>query len=69
MGHHDERFGHYTLSGALPCDILMRPVRNLLSRVRIKMKALGIVPRSMVDTGYLLVPTRELASYDGERRK
>ncbi len=54
--------------GSEDWDILIRPVRNLLSRVRIKMKAFGIVPRSMIDAGYLLVPLRELASKDGERR-
>jgi len=39
-------------------DAVMRPVRNVLSRVRIKLHAFAIDVRSIVGTGYMLVPDR-----------
>lgn len=35
-------------------DIEMRPVRNVLSRARIKIRALGITIHSIIETGYIL---------------
>ena len=37
-------------------DAVMRPMRNALSRVRIKLNRLGIDVRSIFETGYLLRP-------------
>jgi len=37
----------------------MRPVRNCLSRVRIKLRPLGIHVRSIFETGCLLMPKRQ----------
>ena len=39
-------------------DDLMRPVRNLLHRVRIKLRRFGLDVRSIQETGYLLVLDR-----------
>jgi hypothetical protein len=36
-------------------DAEVRPIRNVLSRMRIKLNALGIDVISMVETGYLLI--------------
>jgi hypothetical protein len=35
-------------------DIEIRPVRNILSRTRIKIRALGITILSIIETGYIL---------------
>jgi len=40
-------------------DILMRPLRNYLSRVRHKLNILNIDVRSIFETGYLLRPYTE----------
>lgn len=40
-------------------DVLMRPVRNALSRVRMKLNDLDIDVRSIFETGYLLRPYTE----------
>ena len=37
-------------------DYELRPVRNILSRTRFKLRAFGIDVRSIVETGYLLKP-------------
>lgn len=37
-------------------DYEMRPVRNVLSRVRFKLRAFGLDVRSILETGYLLKP-------------
>ena len=36
-------------------DPVMRPVRNLLGRVRLKLMPFGIKVRSMIHTGYVLI--------------
>lgn len=36
-------------------DSVMRPVRNLLARVRLKLRPFGIQVRSMVHEGYILI--------------
>jgi len=40
-------------------DMMMRPMRNALSRVRMKLNTLGIDVRSIFETGYLLRPYAE----------
>jgi hypothetical protein len=40
-------------------DMMMRPMRNALSRVRMKLNTLGIDVRSIFETGYLLRPYSE----------
>ncbi len=40
-------------------DALMRPMRNVLSRVRLKLRPFGIAIVSLVEVGYALVPTRQ----------
>jgi hypothetical protein len=50
------RLGEADEEGAI--DALMRPVRNLLARCRLKLRPFGIQVRSMVHTGYLLVPLK-----------
>lgn len=40
-------------------DLLMRPMRNYLSRVRMKLNTLQIDVRSIFETGYLLRPYTE----------
>jgi hypothetical protein len=40
-------------------DALLRPLRNALSRVRIKLNKLGIDVRSIFETGYTLIPYTE----------
>jgi hypothetical protein len=37
-------------------DIIMRPVRNLLSRCRVKLHPFGIDVKSIIETGYVLMP-------------
>ncbi len=37
-------------------DYEMRPVRNILSRARFKLRAFGIDVRSIIETGYMLKP-------------
>ena len=47
------------LLGAKECgewDLFMRPLRNYLSRIRIKLNTLQIDVRSIFETGYLLRP-------------
>ncbi len=39
-------------------DALMCPMRNVLSRVRLKLRPFGIKIVSLVEVGYALVPTR-----------
>ncbi len=39
-------------------DALMRPMRNVLSRVRLKLRPFGIAIASLVEVGYALVPAR-----------
>ena len=39
-------------------DVVMRPVRNLLGRCRMKLRPFGIQVRSMIHTGYVLVPMK-----------
>src|SRR6266699_6622388 len=39
-------------------DALMRPMRNVLSRVRLKLRPFGIEIVSLVEVGYALVPAR-----------
>ena len=41
-------------------DFLMRPVRNLLSRSRIKLRSFGLDVRSIMDTGYILMRDNHL---------
>ena len=43
-------------------DALMRPVRNTLSRVRIKLRFFGLDARSVIETGYMLMPERSKRS-------
>jgi len=40
-------------------ELMMRPMRNALSRVRMKLNRLGIDVRSIFETGYLLRPYAE----------
>src|SRR6266567_2102941 len=40
-------------------DVLMRPMRNVLSRVRLKLRPFGIEIVSLVEVGYALVPARQ----------
>ncbi len=40
-------------------DAVMRPVRNLLGRARMKLRPFGIDIRSMIQTGYMLIPLRK----------
>jgi DNA-binding response OmpR family regulator len=40
-------------------DIEMRPVRNLLSRARIKFRELGVDIHSIIETGYILAKRRQ----------
>jgi hypothetical protein len=37
-------------------DAVLRPVRNLMSRCRLKLHPFGIDARSVVQTGYILMP-------------
>ncbi len=39
-------------------DVVMRPVRNILSRCRLKTRPFGLDIRSMIETGYVLMPDR-----------
>ena len=39
-------------------DAVMRPVRNTLSRCRLKTRPFGLDIRSMIETGYVLMPDR-----------
>ncbi len=39
-------------------DALMRPMRNVLSRIRLKLRPFGIEIVSLVEVGYALVPAR-----------
>ena len=39
-------------------DALMRPMRNVLSRLRLKLRPFGIEIVSLVEVGYALVPAR-----------
>ncbi len=39
-------------------DSQMRPLRNVLSRVRLRLKGLGITILSLFETGYTLMPAR-----------
>jgi hypothetical protein len=41
-------------------DELIRPVRNVLSRARIKLRHLGLDIRSIQETGYLIIVDREV---------
>lgn len=41
-------------------DVVMRPVRNLLSRCRMKLAPFDITIRSMLNTGYILVSATRL---------
>ena len=47
-------------------DRQMRPVRNVLSRTRLRLGSLGITILSLFETGYTLMPAR--ASRDGSPR-
>jgi|SRR5450755_2200908 len=38
-------------------DVVMRPVRNLLGRVRMKLNPFGVQVKSIVNMGYMLVHT------------
>jgi hypothetical protein len=40
-------------------DAVMRPVRNVLSRCRVRLHPLGIEIKSVVETGYVLAPFRK----------
>ncbi len=48
-------------------DYELRPVRNVLSRMRVKLHAFGIDARSILETGYLLKPQEVPAAQDEER--
>jgi hypothetical protein len=48
-------------------DVLMRPVRNVLSRVRSKLRSFGIAIVPLLETGYLLQPTRD--TWHGQRER
>jgi hypothetical protein len=37
-------------------DALIRPARNLISRIRIKIREFGVDVRSLLETGYVLMP-------------
>lgn len=39
-------------------DGVMRPIRNVISRLRVKVHAFEIDARSIIETGYLLMPDR-----------
>jgi hypothetical protein len=39
-------------------DVLMRPMRNVLSRIRLKLRPFGIEIVSLVEVGYALAPAR-----------
>lgn len=41
---------------------VMRPTRNILSRVRLKLHCFGIDIRSMIETGYMLLPDKQQAA-------
>jgi hypothetical protein len=41
-------------------DFLMQPVRNMLSRSRIKLRSFGLDVRSIMDTGYILMRDNHL---------
>ncbi len=40
----------------------MRPMRDALSRLRLKLRLLGLDPRSMANYGYKLLPTHDQRS-------
>jgi hypothetical protein len=39
-------------------DVVMRPVRNLLSRCRMKLHPFGIEIKSLTTVGYVLIPVK-----------
>lgn len=41
---------------------MMKPVRNVLSRVRLKLHCFGIDMKSMLETGYMLLPDQQQVS-------
>lgn len=41
---------------------VMKPVRNILSRVRLKMHCFSIDIKSMIETGYMLLPDEQHAA-------
>jgi hypothetical protein len=54
-----QRFYHALEKGTV--ETLMRPVRNVLSRTRLKLHAFGIDIVSMLETGCMLRPVRKRA--------
>lgn len=43
-------------------NALVQPVRNVLSRVRLKLHTFGIEIKSMLETGYMLLPDEQPAT-------
>ena len=50
----------YTAMDAGEVELLLRPMRNVLSRVRIKLREAGLEIATLVSLGYLLKPVRRL---------
>jgi hypothetical protein len=48
-------------------DVLMRPARNVLSRVRIKLRSFGVAIVPLLETGYLLQPSKDTWHGAGHR--
>jgi hypothetical protein len=49
-------------------EYVMRPVRGLVSRVRAKLRPFGLDIRSMLETGYMLLPDDKPVRQNGGRR-
>ncbi len=57
----------YTTMGTEEWEIIMRPMRNVLSRIRLKLRTLDLEVRTLLETGYLLAPRKQKREPEGTR--